>query len=413
MLYYCAMNRKALVLSCLLLSAAAASAQDSSSVLEVCDKRILEAEFAVNEIERCAATLPKVEAAGRKAPVEESPKNRVTSATSTIITTVPPSPLSSALAMEANADPGHTRLVDYYAFSAFVKKDPKACAPLAKVPESRMEAECLKEAAGLGLDVSWSRPDQDFVNACLAQGGALKVGKECCGLVARSRARPNCAALTKCFSSENYCRQFFAARSGDAAACERLTPQDMDCGAPAACAAERSRCKDWAAYAAASRAKDAGRCGDSDRCRVLMGVGGRVLAERAAELEKGDLGRWFLGRGWERPHRKETVIKNPVPVPPQGRGTNVAPPASVATRLPGFVCQAPLHRPENRKLIDDVSAAAHACLDRVDAVVSPVDVKMAQAVDSRREKSARLTVRARALLDPAAGARPPSGANKR
>lgn len=405
------MNRKALVLSCLLAQAVAASAQAPSAVLDLCDKKISEAETAVREIERCVAELPKAEAAARKDPVLDAGGNqRVLPATSTVMMDAAPSPLAADQVMEAKANPAHDRLIDYYMYTAYMKNDPKACKPLGQVPGARMEAECRKEAAELRLDAAWTAPAQDFINACAALGSGRGVGEECCGLVARSRSQPNCAALSKCFPSESYCRQFFAARNGDAAAC---ASEQHGCGAPAACAAERARCQDWAAYSTASRARSSERCGASDRCRVLMGGGAQVVAARAAELQKSNLGRWFLGRGWERAYRKETIIVNPKPTPVTNRTPRAAaPPARVSVSLPGFVCQAPLHRPENRKVVADLSTATGACLDRVDGSISPVDLKMTQAVDSRREKIARLAARAHGMLD-SAGAHKPADASKR
>lgn len=404
------MNRKALIVSCLLMSAAGAYAQAPSAVLDLCDKRISEAETAIKEIERCVAELPKVEASSRRDSADDlSRKQRVTTATSTVIADAPPSPLAPELAMEAKAEPAHGRLLDYYAYTAFMKNDPKACKPLGQVPDSRMEAECLKELAALRLDAAWTAPAQEFVNACMAQGSARGAADECCGLVARSRAQPNCAAAAKCFPSERYCRQFFASRNGDAAAC--AAPEG--CSSPAECAAEKTRCQDAAAYAAASRAKSAERCGASERCRVLMGAGAPVVAARAAELQKGNLGRWFLGRGWERSYRKETIVVNPPPVAIPTRAPRAVGPASVPVNLPGFACQAPLHRPENRKVIADLATSTGACLDRVESSISAVDLEMTQAVDARREKIARLTTRAQGLLDSPGTHTKPADAGKR
>ncbi len=125
------------------------------------------------------------------------------------------------------------------------------------------------------------------------------------------------------------CSAYFTGLQGHAAACKKLPP------------VYAGLCRDAAAYAAASKAADAARCGPSGRCRVLMGQ------------------------------------------------LNPAAPKTAAN-FPGFVCQQPLQSVENRKVVTATFNRVQFCLTDIEVVMPLAEPSVVHALDARAEKLARL-----------------------
>lgn len=148
-----------------------------------------------------------------------------------------------------------------------------------------------------------------------------------------------CAKLVAAKSPEEsaLCRVYFTGLQGRAAACKKLPP------------VYGALCRDGEAYLRASKAGNAEPCGPSRRCRLLMGAPDAA----APKLEAG--------------HK-------------------------------GFSCVEPLHSAANRKALTDALTAVELCLRDTETVVPLAGAAVAQALDDRAERLARLRLQLKAYF---------------
>jgi len=148
-----------------------------------------------------------------------------------------------------------------------------------------------------------------------------------------------CVKLVPAANTEeaSLCRVYFMGLRGRVAECRKLPP------------VHGALCRDGEAYRQASKTGRADACGPSPRCRALM----------------------------------------------------EAPEASapkVAADFNGFTCAEPLHSAANRKAVTDALSAAQLCLGDTETVVPLARPAVAEALDARAEKLARLRLALRSFF---------------
>jgi len=379
---------------------------DAQPILSKCDKAMADAEAMGQQVVLCASTLAQAKSDPAAKPIQP-PKGRdaapiaVVRTSVTVWVEVSSGTIPEEIDSAARAEPLASRLMAYYTWSAFTEKNPSLCSPLKYLA---VEAECRREAEELELKRSWVASAPEFKAACgqIQPLQGKKFSAECCALAGSNRGSNPCAKLVpQCVPNSKACGAFFAGLSGDAGFCEQLQAgMNTGCSGVDDCQRQREECRSDAAFAQALRAKSLASCGASDRCRVLMGDGRRVLQEQALALQKTPAGRWFMGREWQNPSRKAADVLRPpvqtqrVPVPAAGALAAKGP-----LSLKGFICEEPLGSPANRKAANDAVGAARGCLAAAQLSLPRMDRATALDLDAREEKLARWTLRLNAIFD--------------
>lgn len=375
--------------------AAPASAQD---VLQRCNGSMADVETMAKRVAECrdwSAGLHNAESALRAGTASLS-KSTTVSLDVVVSTVIIPADIAKAVLAEPKLT---DKLSLYYAYDGFAAGDPSRCSPLSKVMASEMQ--CRETFDELSFVRGRLGPRADFVKGCLRRRDMADRDisraqlPAWCNMIADTADDPAtlCAKLMPMFAGKSAhetppsvaeCRATFSSLKGD----------DSSCGVfPAE---RRANCQADALFARAYKAKNASLCGPSQRCRVLMGEGKQVAKEIAAGLTS-PAAQWVLKSGWV------TTIKATSP----GAPSKPAPPpssAAAAGKAPepfkGFVCADPFWSEANRKATQSTVKAAQVCLTDIDSVVAPT-VALAQGVDSRLEKLARLQLQIAASLEPA------------
>jgi len=221
---------------------------------------------------------------------------------------------------EAQKDP---KLIDqletYYAYEAFITGDPARCTPMALLRNSPDCPIILDEL----LFVSARRGQRaEFLEKCRRNpgGGATGFTKErmagYCALIEKhwDDVAGLCASLVPSYVHVGYCRPYFASIIGDAGVCDGWKGIEGETAADIE--QTRLECRGNAAFVKAFKASNVSLCGESQRCRVLMGDGPKVLAEMAGGLTS-PTAQWFIKKHW---NLKVKAARPPVApkTPPSG-----------------------------------------------------------------------------------------------
>lgn len=342
----------------------------------LCDREIGEVETMALRMEACARFLAGEHAKlAALASAKPSRENRGLPDTRTwSIPADASSPAVKKLVNLAVTEAVRPQLIAHFAYTAFAAGDPSLCDKLDVVDQAIL---CRHEYGNLRAARAAQGAPGELVEACRLPQRDTAPG--CCDLIAKLPDRSNpCASLVPgCWSDAGMCRAFWDGEvNGDAKACPGARVLlDDDCKADG-CRGRRTervaRCVEVAAFARAFKAKDIGLCGDSARCRALMGEAPAVAAEINAKHLQNPAGAWFLKNGWKPPPL-------PVEVP-----ASTAAPRYPAADYRGFLCADPIQSLDNRKAAGDVLEAARSCLD---------DLENTDAIDERDEKLARLSLR--------------------
>ena len=143
-----------------------------------------------------------------------------------------------------------------------------------------------------------------------------------------------------------------------------------------------AQCEGEASFGTAFKAKDLALCRGSERCRVLMGAGKEVAAEIAARDLTNPGGAWFLKSGW----------KAPVSRAIEPSAAPLAPPRKLNLDFKGFSCMQPLASADNRKVAANMLFVAHSCLSDIEQALVIPSRLVADGLEEREEKLARMTV---------------------
>lgn len=357
-----------------------------TGVLQRCDKPIADAEQIGRTVSDCYAALAASRASLKSVGAASTgPEERIQTSST---------PLGVDLTRAAMTEPLHGRLVAHYAYAAFGAGDPSQCSALSAIGAAQ-ENLCRRAVADLGFARARYGPAAELVKACRrtdSDDGREGPASPCCALLAESLNRPEpCAKLSpKCFDAPT-CRAFVSSAAGSAKDCRSLppTPQE-DCKGEECSrlhAEQVSSCEADAAFARAFKSRNIAECGASERCRALMGAGKAVAQEIAAKDLKNPVGAWFLKAAWKTPNVIERS-RGPVKPLPPAPGTAVK-----QLDFRGFVCSEPLFSKENRQAVAAAVGAALSCLTDVEAATAQPGRALADAIDERKEKLIRLSLR--------------------
>jgi len=361
-------NTTALLLGCMLTALAAGSAS-AEGFLDRCQKPLSYVDFVVDEAAKCAQGLAKGATTSSAAAPNE------------VTVDVAPGEVPPDLSDQIRAVATVNKLVDYFVYSAFVSGDEKKCVAakmLVLPPRSAMTEDCVNEKRLLDLQKAWYGSATEFTSACQGlREPEVAMSRPCCEALERKREDPGlCSALPpQCFKSADVCHEMARMVSGTGQ-CRKEGP-----GLEGA-QQQYERCLSERSYGAAAKAHDPKRCGGNARCRVLMGEGAQVVRDLSQELSKSEAGRWFVSGAWERGGRRKVHAPQNAPPAPPPKETLVTLPSVI----PGFVCQAPLHREGNFKAFEEAYKFADACLNSLEALLKPTDAELYKAIDERREK---------------------------
>ncbi len=384
------------------LSARAVRAQD---VLARCNPSATDVELMAKEVGACRAWVVGAHAAEKSVrasagAVEKSTINTAVVTVSTIL-------VNGAMVKAVAADPALVeRLSYYFAYEAFASGNPARCAVLTKVINQAILCRDVYEE--LNYTRARMGPRADFMRACLQRRDMTSrdISREqlpaWCAAIADNGNDPAvlCSKLLPMLSgfknphesppTMTECQAAFASYKGDASRCSTF-PADR-----------RAGCEGDAAFVKAFKAKDISLCGASERCQVLMGDGKRVLRGLSARMTS-PAAQYVLTEGW-----KTTVAVPSGATPAPAANAAAVNTAAKPADFKGFVCADPLWSEANRKAALSTVKAAQVCVTDVDGVLAP-NLAIAQGVDSRLEKIARLQLQINAAMEPGElGAQPKS-----